>query len=344
MRTSSLAQILAQALLTLAIVSILVFFVLRTVPGDPVDLMLGENAVPLQQSVLRHRLGLDKPLSAQWIEFARGLARADLGESLLQRRKVATLIFERLPNTLLLALAAAFLANAVGVPVGTWAAYRPKGALARASFALSTLFLALPTFWLGPLLVILFSLRWPWLPVSAFHEPTALILPALTLATGMTAVICRTTFAAVSACLGATYLQSARAKGASERRVLFFHALPNAATPVLMVSSLQFGNLLAGAVVTEAVFDWPGIGGLAFDAISSRDYPTVQGPRKPALRRGIGASRGSRDHGGERRPRGERRHERGVVGGPGCDLRDVFLGDVVFDRLLARAEGMGSKH
>ncbi len=276
-RTNSLARTAAQALLTLVIVSILVFFALRAVPGDPVDLMLGENAAPVQQSVLRHRLGLDKPLSEQWLEFARRLARADLGESLSQRRKVMELILERLPNTLLLALVATLLANLIGVPAGTWAAYRPRSAFARATFALSTLFLALPTFWLGPLLVIIFSLRWPWLPISAFHESAAIILPSLTLATGMAAVICRTAFAAVSSCLGAAYLQSARAKGASERRVLFFHALPNAATPVLMVSSLQFGNLLAGAVVTEAVFDWPGIGGLAFDAISSRDYPTVQG-------------------------------------------------------------------
>jgi peptide/nickel transport system permease protein len=148
--------------------------------------------------------------------------------------------------------------------------------VARAGLALSTALLAMPVFWLGPLLVMALSLRWPWLPVSGFEEWNGLVLPTLAVGLGLTAVVAQTTRAAVAEILGAEYIRTARAKGATELRVLFRHALPAASAPILTVSFLQLGHLLAGAVVTETVFDWPGIGKLAYDAILTRDYPVVQ--------------------------------------------------------------------
>lgn len=262
-------------------VAALVFIVLRIIPGDPVELMLGENAGHLQSENLRKALGLDRPLFSQLIDFFSHLIRGDLGTSIAKKRSVTALLLERIPFTFLLAITSTALANIIGISAGMLSAnlkIHQKYPLVRSMInGFTLLFLSVPNFWLGPLLVIAFSLHWPWLPVSSFSDMRSLILPSLTLGLGLSASLCKTTETSVLECLRSDYLQTARAKGNSEIRALVFHALPNALIPILMVSTLQFGSLLAGAVVTESIFDWPGMGSLAFEAISSRDYPVVQG-------------------------------------------------------------------
>lgn len=258
-------------------VAVLVFVALRAVPGDPAELMLGESASSASRAALRAELGLDQPLMRQFTHYFAGLARGNLGTSLTRHRPVARLIAETLPFTLLLAAAATVLANLVGIPAGALAAYRSRRLSGRAIFWLSIFASALPVFWLGPLLVIAFSLRWPWLPISGFHHLQGIVLPTIAIGAGLAAHVCQTTRAAVAETLGAEFIRTALAKGASERRALFFHVLPVAIRPVAAVSALQFGNLLAGAIVAETVFDWPGLGRLAHEALIQRDYPTVQG-------------------------------------------------------------------
>lgn len=239
--------------------------------------MLGDLATPESRRLLTAQLGLDRPLLAQLLGFVSGLLHADLGVSIARHRSVTALISERVPYTLLLAATASLFANLVGISLGVLAAHRPSGTLARATFAASIVLLAIPVFWLGPLLVIAFSLRWPWLPVSSFRDLSGLVLPALTMGLGLSASVFQTTRASVLECLGADFIRTAHAKGAGSLRVLFRHALPVAGIPILTVSALQFTHLLAGAVLTETIFDWPGIGKLMFDAILMRDYPLVQG-------------------------------------------------------------------
>ncbi|MBI3558453.1 MAG: ABC transporter permease [Deltaproteobacteria bacterium] len=265
------------AAITILGVTLLVFLVLRVIPGDPVDLMLGESAAPASRAALRSKLELDLPLSRQLVHYARRLAHGDLGMSLTRGKPVTQLIGQTIPCTLLLAFSASAFANLLGIPAGVLAAYRPRRRVAKSIFAVSILASALPVFWLGPLLVIAFSLHWPWLPISAFGSWGGLILPTIAIGVGLAAHISQTTRAAVIEVLHSDFIRTARAKGNSEARVLFRHALPVASRPLLTVSALQFGHLLAGAVIAETVFDWPGLGKLAYDALMQRDYPTIQG-------------------------------------------------------------------
>jgi peptide/nickel transport system permease protein len=267
-----------RGLVTIAGASLIVFLALRLAPGDPVELMLGEGSTAVSRAKLSHELGLDQPFSRQLAGYYAGLARIDLGRSLSRGAKpVRELIGRAIPNTCLLAICAALLANLAGVPAGAWLAYRSRSRAARAAYGASLLLLALPVFWLGPLLIVALSLRWPWLPVSGFDHWTGIVLPAVAVAVPLSAVIAHTTRAAVSEALHSDFIRTARAKGASDRRVLFRHALPASATPVVTVSALHLGHLLAGAVITETIFDWPGLGLLMYNAIMERDYPTVQG-------------------------------------------------------------------
>jgi peptide/nickel transport system permease protein len=255
----------------------LVFALLRVVPGDPIDLMLGESALPAARAELRTSLGLDRPLGLQYAGWLTNVARGELGTSIRSGLPVAALVAERMPATLLLALAASAIATGIGVPLGTLAAARAGGVVDRFALFVSLSVVAAPSFWIGPMLVLLFSVQLGWLPVAGSGSAAHLVLPALTLGAGMSGIVVRMTRAAVLETLADDYVRTARAKGASPSRILFRHALPNAASPVLTVLGLQLGAMLAGSVVTETIFAWPGLGRLVIEAIQARDYPVVQG-------------------------------------------------------------------
>ncbi len=262
---------------TLLGVVTLVFFLIHFIPGDPVELMLGETASRADLAKMRRDLGLDRPMAEQYGRFLSGLARGDLGRSLFHRRPVHQVILDKLPATLELALAAMVLTLLIALPLGIVAAVK-KGSLTDRSAMLASLVgISMPNFWLGPLLIILFSLKLGWLPVSGREGAASVILPAVTLGTALAALLSRMTRSAMLDVLGEDYLRTARAKGLPERAVILKHALRNALLPVLTIVGLQLGALLSGAVITEIVFAWPGIGSLLIQSIHTRDYPLVQG-------------------------------------------------------------------
>lgn len=264
-------------LATLFGVTTLVFLLLVMVPGDPVDVILGESAQAADREAMRSALGLDRPLPVRWVEYHLDLLRGDLGQSLVRRQPVADLIAARLPATLQLAGAAFALVLTVALPLGVVAA-RSVGRwpdTAARTFAL--LGMSVPNFWLGPLLVLGFSIGLGLTPVSGSDEPGGLILPAVTLGLSMTAITMRMLRSSLLEVAAQDYLRTARCKGLGETAVLVRHALPNALLPVITLLGLQLGGLLAGAVITEVVFAWPGIGSLLVEAIQRRDYPLVQG-------------------------------------------------------------------
>jgi peptide/nickel transport system permease protein len=258
-------------------VALTVFLLLHLVPGDPVELMLGDSARPADRLALRQSLGLDRSLGEQMLDYFGALARFDLGESLFSRRPVAQIIAERLPATLELAAAALAFALAIAIPLGLVAARHRDRPADTGAMAFSLLGISIPNFWLGPLLILLFSLGLGWTPVSGRDAPGSLILPTITLGTALAAVLARMVRSALLEVLGEDFIRTARAKGLSEGRVLWRHALRNAWLPVLTLVGLQLGALLGGAVITETVFDWPGLGSLLIEGIRSRDYPVVQG-------------------------------------------------------------------
>jgi peptide/nickel transport system permease protein len=262
---------------TLLGVGTLVFAFLHLVPGDPVEIMLGESAAPADVAALRHDLGLDRPLAAQYAGFLGRALRGDLGRSIAFHAPVARVIAGRYPATLELAGAALVVALALALPLGVAAAARPGSAVDQLARVASLAGACLPSFWLGPLLILVFSLQLGWLPVSGRGGIAHLLLPAITLGLGMASVLVRLTRASMLGALHEDYVRSARAKGAPEWRVLSVHALRNALLPVTTVAGLQAGALLAGAIITETVFAWPGLGRLVIQAIDARDYPLVQG-------------------------------------------------------------------
>ena len=255
----------------------LVFLLIHLVPGDPVDVMLGESAHVADKEELRRALGLDRPLLEQYRTFLTGLATADLGHSLVTGEPVARMLAARIPATVELTAAALAVALVVALPLGLLAAARPGTWIDRSSVAFALLGVSMPSFWLGPLLIILFAIDLGWLPVSGRGTPAHLVLPAVTLGLGMAAILTRMTRASLLECTGEDYIRTARAKGVGRGRVLGRHALANALAPVVTILGLQFGALLAGTVITETIFAWPGLGRLTIDAINRRDYPVVQG-------------------------------------------------------------------
>jgi ABC-type dipeptide/oligopeptide/nickel transport system permease component len=254
----------------------LVFLLIHLVPGDPVEAMLGESAQPADRAALRHALGLDRPLAEQYVTYLEKLARLDLGESLHYQRPVRQLLGERIPATLELTAAALALALAFAVPLGVLAARHRGGPLDSTAMGFSLLGISMPNFWLGPVLILVFSLWLGLAPVSGREGLASLVLPAVTLGTGLAAVLARMVRSSVLEVLAEDYIRTARAKGLSERAVLRRHALRNAWLPVLTLVGLQLGGLLGGAVITETVFAWPGVGSLLVEAIQSRDYAVVQ--------------------------------------------------------------------
>ena len=258
-------------------VSALVFVLTHVIPGDPVEVMLGERASGADRAALAAAHGLDRPLRQQLVDYYAGLLRLDLGTSLHQDRAVTTLLAERLPATLELTAAALAVAVLLALPLGLLGALRPGSAADHAASGFSLLGLSVPNFWLGPLLILAFSLQAGWFPVSGREGPASLVLPALTLGTALAAILTRMLRASLLEVLGQDHLRTARAKGLSPRRVIGVHALRAAALPLLTVLGLQLGGLLGGAVITETVFAWPGLGTLTIEAIQRRDYPVIQG-------------------------------------------------------------------
>jgi peptide/nickel transport system permease protein len=246
-------------------------------PGDPVDVMLGETAAPADRQALRRHLGLDRPIAVQYVGFITGLAVGDLGRSVHSQRPVARMVADRVPATVQLAAVAALTAIAIALPLGLLSAARPNGMLDRAALGASLMGVAIPNFWLGPMLILLFSVRLNWLPVSGNDSAVSVVLPALTLGLSLAGILTRMTRTTVLEALHEDYVRTAYAKGLARRTVIGKHALANALTPVLSVVGLQLGALLAGSVITETIFAWPGLGGLTIEAIQTRDYPVVQG-------------------------------------------------------------------
>jgi peptide/nickel transport system permease protein len=255
----------------------LVFSLVHLIPGDPVEIMLGEGASAADLENLRHQLGLDRPLAVQYGHYLGGLFRGDLGTSLSYGEPVASLIAGRLVPTLLLTLASMAVALVIALPAGLYGAVRQNSTGDHLLTVGTLLGVSMPNFWLGPLLIIFFSIQLGWLPVSGMEGLSSLVLPALTMGTGIAALLTRMVRTSLLEVLGEEYVRAARARGLSERRVLWKHALRNAMIPVLTVVGLQFGALLTGAIITETIFSWPGLGQLLIRSINYRDFPLVQG-------------------------------------------------------------------
>ena len=255
----------------------LVFLLRPLIPGDPIDYMLGENAVPADREALRAQYELDKSIPEQYLLFLSRLVKGDLGRSIHARRPVLDMIAERYPATLVLAAAAMVVAILVAFPAGVAAAVKKDMAVDNLSMFGALLGISMPNFWLGPLLILLFSIHLGWLPVSGMGGPLHIILPAVTLGTAMAAILTRMTRSSMLEVIREDYVTTARAKGLAEGRVILKHALKNAVIPILTLIGLQFGALLAGSIITETIFAWPGIGSLIVTAIYSRDFPLLQG-------------------------------------------------------------------
>ncbi len=268
--------------LTLAVPTVLgvvtlVFLLIHLIPGDPVEVMLGETAMAADKAALRRQLGLHRPIPVQYLRYVRRLARANLGRSLHSGRPVRRMIVVRLPATMELAAAGLVLSLLIALPLGICAAARPRSMIDSLSLGVAVLGASVPSIWLGPMLMLLFGVWLGWLPVAGRDGPTSLVLPAVTLGMGMAAVLTRLLRASLLEHLYDDYIRTARAKGAPSARVFLRHALPNALLPVITVLGLQAGALLSGAIITETIFNWPGLGRLTLLAIQTRDYPLVQG-------------------------------------------------------------------
>ncbi len=258
-------------------VATLVFSLIHLVPGDPVQAMLGDSASLRDISELRGRLGLDRPLYIQYGAFLKGLTRGDLGASLRTNQSVTASIVERMPATFELAFAAMVLATVMAIPLGIVAAARAGTPVDHAATTLALVGISIPNFWLGPLLAIVFSVTLGWLPVSGRGTLAHLVLPAVTLGAPLAAVLARMTRASVIEELREPYVLAARARGVSRVGAIVGHAFRNSLIPIVTVLGLQFGAVLTGAVITETIFAWPGVGRLLIQSISFRDYPLVEG-------------------------------------------------------------------
>ena len=267
---------LAGALLVVFGVVSIVFLLIHLIPGDPVEIMLGEAASVADREALRAALGLDQPLARQFMTYLEGLLRLDMGTSYHSHRPVFELVLERLPATLVLAGMALLITLVMAVPLGIVAAVRRDSLWDSGAMGFSMLGVSVPNFWLGPLLILVFSLWLGWFPVSGRESFGAVVLPAITLGTGLAAVLSRMVRSSMLEVLGEDYMRTARAKGLAPSRIILHHGLRNALLPVITLLGLQLGALLAGAVITETVFSWPGVGLLTIEAIQSRDYPVVQ--------------------------------------------------------------------
>jgi peptide/nickel transport system permease protein len=273
---SYLLRRLWQSALTLVGVSLLVFVILRVIPGDPAKMLLPEGAPPSAIEELNRELGLREPIWVQYGIFVRSVVRGDFGQSFQYRAPALRVVVERVPATIQLALTAMVLTVLVGVSIGVLAAVRRGTGYDYAGTVLAVLGQSLPNFWLGIMLVLLFGVTLRWLPTSGFQGWQYLVLPSITLAAFPTALVARLTRSSLLEILSQEYIRTGRAKGLAEPAVILRHALRNATIPLLTLLGLQIGTLLGGAVITESIFAWPGMGKLVVDAIFFRDFPVVQ--------------------------------------------------------------------
>ena len=258
-------------------VATLTFAMIHLVPGDPVIAMLGETAAPNDIAGLRHALGLDRPLGEQYLDFLGGLTRCHLGDSITYHRSVARLIVERFPATLELTIAGLLVGVLIAFPLGIISGAKPGSVGDLGAMGFAILGISIPHIYLGPLLMIIFSLDLRWFPLTGRGGVSHLVLPALTLGTALAAVLARMLRQSLIVVRESDYLRTARGKGLSQTAALLGHGLRNALTSVVTLIGLQAGALLTGALITEVVFSWPGIGRLLITAISARDYPLVEG-------------------------------------------------------------------
>lgn len=273
---SYLLRRLWQSGLTLVGVSLLVFVILRVIPGDPAKMLLPEGAPQSAVEELNRELGLREPLWVQYGIFLRSVVRGDFGQSFQYRAPALRVVVERVPATIQLALTAMLLTVVFGVSIGVMAAVRRGTGYDYAGTILAVLGQSLPNFWLGIMLILLFGVTLRWLPTSGFQGWRYLVLPSITLAAFPTALVARLTRSSLLEILGQEYIRTGRAKGLAEPAVILRHALRNATIPLLTLIGLQIGTLLGGAVITESIFAWPGMGKLVVDAIFFRDFPVVQ--------------------------------------------------------------------
>jgi peptide/nickel transport system permease protein len=258
-------------------VATLVFSLIHLVPGDPAQAMLGDGAAPQDVDELRKSLGLDQPLVTQYVSFLHNALTGDLGVSFRTGQPVTTMILERVPATAELAMAAMFVAVVIAIPLGVVAAVWRGTAVDYAAMTFALAGVSIPNFWLGPLLAIVFAVELGWLPVSGRGSLANLVLPAFSLGLALAAILARMTRASLLDELNELYVRAARARGVSRTASIGSHALRNSMVPLLTIIALQFGAVLTGAVITETIFAWPGIGRLLIQSIGFRDYPMVQG-------------------------------------------------------------------
>ena len=256
-------------------VTFIVFSIMSFTPGDPAQLILGESAPKEAVEALREEMGLNDPFIVQYFRFVGNAVQGDFGKSYSSGREVFSEIFARFPNTLVLAVVGVAIAIIIGIPVGIISATRQYSLIDSISMIAALLGVSMPNFWLGLMLIILFSVQLRVLPMGGFESVKSVILPAFTLGTGAAAIITRMTRSSMLEVIRQDFIRTARAKGVAEKKVINKHALKNALIPVITVVGLQFGYLLGGAVLTETVFSWPGVGRLLVDAIRQKDTPTV---------------------------------------------------------------------
>ncbi|HSI27872.1 MAG TPA: nickel ABC transporter permease [Methylophilus sp.] len=254
----------------------LTFALLHMVPGDPVDVMLGESASAADRHLLKSQLGLDQPLYVQFGQYVSNVLHGDFGVSIHTQMPITQLLATAYPATLILAVTALSIGLLIGIPLGIWSALKAGHWQDVMVTMVSIRLAAMPAFWLGPVLMLVFAVWLGWLPVSGMDSPAAIILPAVTLGLGLSAILTRMTRTSLLEVLNEDYIRTARAKGLSEREVLLRHALRAALLPLVTIVGLQMGSLLAGAVITETIFSWNGIGRLLVDSIEKRDYPVTQ--------------------------------------------------------------------
>lgn len=254
----------------------LTFALLHMVPGDPVDVMLGESASPADRDMLKAQLGLDQPLYLQFGQYVLNILRGDFGVSIHTQTPITQLLVQAYPATLVLAVTALSIGLLIGIPLGIWSALKAGHWQDVLVTMLSIRLAAMPAFWLGPVLMLVFAVWLGWLPVSGMDSPAAIILPAVTLGLGLSAILTRMTRTSLLEVLHEDYIRTARAKGLDERQIVLKHALRAALLPMITIVGLQMGSLLAGAVITETIFSWNGIGRLLVDSIEKRDYPVTQ--------------------------------------------------------------------
>lgn len=258
-------------------VATLVFALIHLVPGDPAQAMLGDSASAADVADLRSRLGLDRPLLEQYARFMSGLVQGDLGTSFRTSQPVLIAIAERVPATVELALASMLVAMLVAMPLGIIAAVRRGTPVDYMAMTIALFGISIPNFWLGPMLAIVFAVQLGWLPVSGRGGWESLVLPAISLGAALAAILARMTRASLLEELRELYVRAAQARGVSRARAVLAHALRNSLIPLVTILGLQFGAVLTGAVITETIFAWPGVGRLLIQSISFRDYPLVQG-------------------------------------------------------------------